>query len=143
MAQTQSKTASELSRQALALAADAADGERIEITNRGSEYVTLMSTAEARRLDYAAAALQGFLRLAARDAECWEYQERAEDLLDLIKSGAFRRPESGTRVVGEPASPVAAQAPLTCENPSVVAAPSARLGFCNRRAPPTPTRLRG
>jgi len=108
MAQTQSKTASELSRQALALAADAADGERIEITNRGSEYVTLMSTAEARRLDYAAAALQGFLRLAARDAECWEYQERAEDLLDLIKSGAIQIPESLTKEVGEPASHVAA-----------------------------------
>jgi len=99
MAQTQSRTASELSRQALALAADAADGKRIEITNRGREHVTLMSTAEARRLDYAAAALQGFLRLAARDAECWEYQERAEDLLDLIKSGALNLPDYITEEV--------------------------------------------
>jgi|SRR5690606_12087635 len=89
---TTQKTASELSRQASALGAQAAAGDRVEITNQGREYVTIMSTTEARRLDYAAAALQGFLRLAARGADCWEYQERAEDLAELVRCGALRLP---------------------------------------------------
>lgn len=71
---------------------DAAQGDRVEITKQGGDYATVVATDELRRLDYAAAALQGFLRLAARDAECWEYQERADDLLDLIRSGALDLP---------------------------------------------------
>lgn len=101
MAETKTKTAAQLSRQALAFAADAAAGTRVQVTNRNQEYVTIMSTAEARRLDYAAAALQGFLRLAARNADCSEYQERAEDLLSLIESGAIQIPDS-LKEVGEP-----------------------------------------
>lgn len=107
---TTQKTASELSRQASTLGAQAAAGDRVEITNQGNDYVTIMSTAEVKRLDYAAAALQGFLRLAARGAECWEYQERAEDLLDLIKSGALNLPADITEEARQ-ATSVRVQAP--------------------------------
>lgn len=110
MAQTQSRTASELSRQALALAAAAADGERIEITNRGREHVTIMATSEARQLDHAASALTGFLRLAARGADCWEYAERAEDLVHMIQSGALNLPAYITEEVKN-ATSVRVQAP--------------------------------
>lgn len=77
----------------------AVDGTIVHVTNRGREHVSVISTDRLRHLQYATAALSGFLRLAARDAECWEYQERAEDLLDLIKSGALSLPADITEEV--------------------------------------------
>ncbi len=71
----------------------AADGERVEVDRKGrTDYSTVISTDELRRLDHAATALRGFLRLAARGADCEDYQEQAETLVDLIDSGAIDLP---------------------------------------------------
>lgn len=70
----------------------AVDGTIVHVTNRGREHVSVISTEQLRHLQYATAALSGFLRLAARGADCWEYAERAEDLAELVRCGALRLP---------------------------------------------------
>jgi len=78
-------TATEYSARVAELMATAYDGTPVEVTRRGQGYVTTIGTDQLRRLETATAALAGFLRLAARDADCWEYSERAEDLMRLIR----------------------------------------------------------
>lgn len=72
--------------------ATAAAGTPVEVSKRGAPHVAIVSAEEYRSLGHAEAALHGFLRLAARGAECWEYQERAEDLMKLVRSGALNVP---------------------------------------------------
>lgn len=81
--------------------ATAHGGTPVEVTRRGREYVTTISTDELRRLETASAALAGFLRLAAREAECWEYSERAEDLVRLIRVGSVQLPRDLMDVIAE------------------------------------------
>lgn len=94
-------TATDYSGRVAELMAAAYDGTPVEVTRRGREYVTTIRTEDLRRLETAAAALAGFLRLAAREAECWEYSERAEDLVRLIRVGSVKLPRDLMDVVAE------------------------------------------
>lgn len=83
--------------------APAGQGDRIEVTHSGREYVTVLSTAERRSLDHAAAALQGFVQLAARGASCEAYSDLASGLVEMIRAGAVSVPEEIRHIALAPA----------------------------------------
>lgn len=68
-------------------------GTPVEVLRRGRSYVTTVNSEYLQRLETAAAVATGFLRLAARGAQCYEYSERAEDLLRLLRAGSVRLPQ--------------------------------------------------
>lgn len=76
-------------------------GTPVDVTRRGQEYVTIVATDRLRQLETASAALVGLLRLAAREAECWEYAEHAEDLLRLVRVSGVQLPTEAMEVINE------------------------------------------